>query len=148
MEHGAVVYGAGLGGRAAPIGARCAALQERETVGVEEIAAVSRERGEIVRDAAVDGAEAGQQAGEGVVAAFEHLFAQAVGSLAKLVVQGGDGAAGFESAAWRSAVRGVTWKRVPGFDFKWAHRVIADPQNRGQIYITTFGGSVWRGKAD
>ncbi|MCX6628686.1 MAG: hypothetical protein NTW28_13780 [Candidatus Solibacter sp.] len=54
-------------------------------------------------------------------------------------------ATGFESAAWRSADRGLTWKRIPGFDFKWAHRVTVDPQDRGQIYITTFGGSVWHG---
>ena len=56
-------------------------------------------------------------------------------------------AAGFESAAWRSADRGLTWKRIPGFDFKWAHRVIVDPQDRTKIYITTFGGSVWHGNA-
>ena len=56
-------------------------------------------------------------------------------------------ATGFESAAWRSADRGLSWTRIPGFDFKWAHRVIVDPQDRGQIYITTFGGSVWHGKA-
>jgi hypothetical protein len=54
-------------------------------------------------------------------------------------------AAGFESAAWRSADRGLTWRQIPGFDFKWAHRVIVDPQDRNQIYITTFGGSVWHG---
>jgi photosystem II stability/assembly factor-like uncharacterized protein len=57
-------------------------------------------------------------------------------------------AAGFESSAWRSADRGLSWKRIPGFDFKWAHRVTVDPQDRGMIYITTFGGSVWHGKAD
>jgi photosystem II stability/assembly factor-like uncharacterized protein len=56
-------------------------------------------------------------------------------------------ATGFESAAWRSADRGLSWKRIPGFDFKWAHRVIVDPQDRGMIYITTFGGSVWHGKS-
>jgi hypothetical protein len=91
MKHGAVVDGARLGGRAAPIGARCPALQERETVGVKEFAAVGRERGEIVRDAAVDRAKASQQPREGVVAALEHLFAQVVGSLTKLVVKGGNG---------------------------------------------------------
>ena len=83
--------GQGWAGVLAPIGARRAAFQEREAVGVEQVAAVGRERGEIVLDAAVDGAEGGQQAGKGVVAAFEHFFAQAVGGLAKLVVQGGDG---------------------------------------------------------
>jgi photosystem II stability/assembly factor-like uncharacterized protein len=56
-------------------------------------------------------------------------------------------ATGFESSAWRSADRGLTWKRIPGFDFKWGHRVTVYPQDRGQIYITTFGGSVWHGKA-
>jgi photosystem II stability/assembly factor-like uncharacterized protein len=56
-------------------------------------------------------------------------------------------ATGFESAAWRSADRGLTWGRIPGFDFKWAHRVAVDPLDRGLIYITTFGGSVWHGMA-
>ena len=56
-------------------------------------------------------------------------------------------ATGFESTAWRSADRGLTWKRIPGFDFKWGHRVMVDPQDRSRIYITTFGGSVWHGKA-
>jgi photosystem II stability/assembly factor-like uncharacterized protein len=56
-------------------------------------------------------------------------------------------AAGFESTAWRSGDRGLTWKRIPGYDFKWGHRVTVDPQDRSQIYITTFGGSVWHGKA-
>jgi photosystem II stability/assembly factor-like uncharacterized protein len=56
-------------------------------------------------------------------------------------------AAGFEAAAWRSADRGLTWSRVPGFDFKWAHRVIVDPGDPRRIFITTFGGSVWYGNA-
>jgi len=56
-------------------------------------------------------------------------------------------ACGFESAAWRSADRGATWSRVPGYDFKWGHRVIPDPADAGKIYITTFGGSVWHGPA-
>jgi photosystem II stability/assembly factor-like uncharacterized protein len=56
-------------------------------------------------------------------------------------------AAGFESSAWHSADRGLTWKRIPGFDFKWAHRVTVDPADGTRIYITTFGGSVWHGMA-
>jgi photosystem II stability/assembly factor-like uncharacterized protein len=56
-------------------------------------------------------------------------------------------ATGFESSAWRSADRGVTWRRIPGFNFKWGHRVIPDPADAGKIYITTFGGSVWHGPA-
>jgi len=54
-------------------------------------------------------------------------------------------ATGFESSAWRSADRGLHWTRVPGFNFKWGHRVIPDPLHRDEVYITTFGGSVWHG---
>jgi photosystem II stability/assembly factor-like uncharacterized protein len=56
-------------------------------------------------------------------------------------------AAGFESSAWRSADRGEHWVRIRGFNFKWAHRVIPDPNDPRKIYITTFGGSVWHGPA-
>ena len=54
-------------------------------------------------------------------------------------------AAGFESSVWKSVDRGLHWSRIPGFNFKWAHRVIPDPQGHNQIYVTTFGGSVWHG---
>jgi len=54
-------------------------------------------------------------------------------------------ASGFESSAWRSTDRGAHWSRIPGFNFKWAHRVIPDPSDRNRIYVTTFGGSVWHG---
>ena len=56
-------------------------------------------------------------------------------------------AAGFESSVWRSSDSGVTWQRVPGFNFKWAHRVIPDPRDRSMVYVTTFGGGVWHGPA-
>jgi len=56
-------------------------------------------------------------------------------------------ATGFESSAWRSVDRGVSWKRIRGFNFKWGHRVIPDPADPSRIYITTFGGSVWHGPA-
>ena len=55
--------------------------------------------------------------------------------------------AGFESGAYRSLDRGATWKRIRGFNFKWGHRVVVDPVDPAQIYITTFGGSVWHGPA-
>jgi photosystem II stability/assembly factor-like uncharacterized protein len=54
-------------------------------------------------------------------------------------------AAGFESSAWQSSDRGEHWARIPGFNFKWGHRVILDPNAPGKAYITTFGGSVWHG---
>jgi photosystem II stability/assembly factor-like uncharacterized protein len=57
-------------------------------------------------------------------------------------------AAGFESSAWRSVVRGEHWTRIPGFNFKWGHRVIPDPADPDSVYITTFGGSVWHGSVN
>jgi len=57
-------------------------------------------------------------------------------------------AAGFESSAWRSVDRGLHWTRIPGFNFKWGHRVIPDPLHHDEVYITTFGGSVWHGAID
>ena len=57
-------------------------------------------------------------------------------------------ASGFESSAWRSTDRGETWSRIPGYNFKWGHRVIPDPYASGQIYVTTYGGSVWHGPAE
>ena len=54
-------------------------------------------------------------------------------------------ATGFQSSAWRSADRGEHWNRIPGFNFKWGHRVIPDPADPEKVYITTFGGSVWHG---
>ena len=43
---------------------------------------------------------------------------------------------------------GCTGHRIPGFNFKWGHRVIPDPLHRDEVYITTFGGSVWHGAID
>jgi photosystem II stability/assembly factor-like uncharacterized protein len=56
-------------------------------------------------------------------------------------------ATGFESAAWRSADRGMTWSRLGGFNFRLGHRVIPDPTDINKIYIATFGASVWHGPA-
>jgi photosystem II stability/assembly factor-like uncharacterized protein len=57
-------------------------------------------------------------------------------------------ATGFESSAWKSIDHGESWTRIPGFNFKWGHRVIADPQDPQKVYITTFGGGVWHGSVD
>jgi photosystem II stability/assembly factor-like uncharacterized protein len=54
---------------------------------------------------------------------------------------------GFDAAAYRSTDRGAHWTRIQGYDFKWGHRVIVDPNDSSQIYITTFGGGVWHGPA-
>jgi len=56
-------------------------------------------------------------------------------------------ACGFDQAAWRSADRGQTWARLRGFNFQWGHRVVPDPQDASRVWVTTFGGSVWRGPA-
>ncbi|MBL0156881.1 MAG: hypothetical protein IPP47_07220 [Bryobacterales bacterium] len=56
-------------------------------------------------------------------------------------------ACGFSSSAWRSEDRGLTWRRLGGYNFKWGHRVVLDPHDSGRIYVTTFGGSVWHGPA-
>ena len=57
-------------------------------------------------------------------------------------------ASGFESSAWRSTDAGEHWSRIAGYNFKWGHRVIPDPQDSLAVYITTFGGSVWHGRID
>jgi photosystem II stability/assembly factor-like uncharacterized protein len=57
-------------------------------------------------------------------------------------------AAGFESSVWRSIDRGERWTRVPGYNFKWGHRVNPDPDDPKKIYVTTFGGGVWYGSVD
>ena len=54
-------------------------------------------------------------------------------------------AAGFESSAWRSNDRGEHWTRIPGYNFKWGHRVMPDLMDPNMIYISTFGGGVWHG---
>ncbi len=57
-------------------------------------------------------------------------------------------ASGFESSAWRSTDAGEHWQRIAGFNFKWGHRVIPDPDDAMSVFITTFGGSVWHGRVD
>jgi photosystem II stability/assembly factor-like uncharacterized protein len=57
-------------------------------------------------------------------------------------------ASGFESSAWKSTNRGKDWTRIPGFNFKWGHRVIPDPEDQSKVYITTFGGGVWHGSVN
>jgi photosystem II stability/assembly factor-like uncharacterized protein len=57
-------------------------------------------------------------------------------------------AAGFESSAWQSIDRGEHWNRILGFNFKWAHRILTDPADIDEVYITTFGGSVWHGRVN
>ncbi len=54
---------------------------------------------------------------------------------------------GFDAAAYRSVDRGAHWSRIKGYNFKWGHRVIPDPDDASKIYIDTYGGGVWHGPA-
>ena len=73
------------------LAARGAAFEEGIAVGVEQRAAVGRQQQVLVLDAAMDGAEGGEQARPGIGAAFQHLLAVAVGHFLQLLLQGGDG---------------------------------------------------------
>jgi photosystem II stability/assembly factor-like uncharacterized protein len=79
-----------------------------------------------------------------VLAQDQHVYDVTIDPHDSAVLYG----AGFEASAWRSSDRGLTWRRIPGFDFKWGHRVIVDPRDPARIFLTTFGGSVWYGKAN
>jgi photosystem II stability/assembly factor-like uncharacterized protein len=74
----------------------------------------------------------------------QHVFDVAIDSTKPAVVY----AAGHECSIWRSADHGGNWRRIRGFNFKAAQRVIPDPANPDMIYVTTFGGSVWHGPAE
>jgi hypothetical protein len=49
---------------------------------------------------------------------------------------------------WLSRDSGATWKPMTGLPFANAQRITFDPGSPDQIYVTTFGGSVWRGPAE
>ncbi len=49
---------------------------------------------------------------------------------------------------WLSRDRGATWRPLAGLPFSNVQRVAFDPSDQSRIYVTTFGGSVWRGPAD
>jgi len=47
---------------------------------------------------------------------------------------------------WLSTDRGVTWKQIESFPFANTQRVEFDPGDPDTVYVTTFGGSVFRGR--
>lgn len=51
------------------------------------------------------------------------------------------------SGLWLSKDDGATWTAFEGLPFSNVQRVTFDPANENTIYVTTFGGSVWRGPA-
>ncbi len=56
-------------------------------------------------------------------------------------------ACGFNSSAYRSENRGISWQRIKGYNFTWGKRVQPDPIDPDKVYIITFGGGVWHGPA-
>ena len=52
-----------------------------------------------------------------------------------------------DAGLWLSKDNGVTWSAMGGLPFCNAQRVAFDPKDDEVIYVTTFGGSVWRGPA-
>jgi photosystem II stability/assembly factor-like uncharacterized protein len=53
-----------------------------------------------------------------------------------------------EGALWLSKDNGNTWQPLAGMPFAQTCRVHFDRTDHSIIYVTTFGGSVWRGPAD
>ncbi|HZW32943.1 MAG TPA: hypothetical protein VFF52_19665, partial [Isosphaeraceae bacterium] len=53
-----------------------------------------------------------------------------------------------EPGLWLSQNAGRTWKALEGMPFRNAQRVTFDPRDDSIIYVSTFGGSVWRGPAE
>ncbi|TMU50724.1 sialidase family protein [Flagellimonas algicola] len=52
----------------------------------------------------------------------------------------------FNQGAYVSEDYGESWKRLKDYDFHWGHRVIVDENNVENVFLTTFGSSVWYGK--
>ena len=58
------------------------------------------------------------------------------------LTEGADGA-----GLWLSQDSGQTWQAFDDLPFSNIQRVTIDPSDDGMIYVTTFGGSIWRGPA-
>jgi hypothetical protein len=52
----------------------------------------------------------------------------------------------FNSAAYRSDDFGKTWHKIKGYDFHWGQRITINEHDPSEIFINTFGSSVWRGR--
>lgn len=49
---------------------------------------------------------------------------------------------------WLSKDAGATWQPFEDYPFCSAHRVHFDPEDESTIYVTSYGGSVWKGPAE
>jgi photosystem II stability/assembly factor-like uncharacterized protein len=54
----------------------------------------------------------------------------------------------FQNGAYRSEDGGYSWKRIEGYRFKWGHCPIPDPDKPGMLFLTTYGVSVYYGRAE
>ncbi|MCY2950925.1 MAG: hypothetical protein NTU53_02990, partial [Planctomycetota bacterium] len=52
------------------------------------------------------------------------------------------------SGLWLSKDHGKSWSPIDALPFANAQRVIIDPADDSTLYVTTFGGSVYRGPAE
>jgi photosystem II stability/assembly factor-like uncharacterized protein len=52
-----------------------------------------------------------------------------------------------DAGLWLSRDNGATWSPLAGLPFNNVQRIEFDPADDATIYVTTFGGSVWRGPA-
>lgn len=53
-----------------------------------------------------------------------------------------------DAGLWLSKDAGQTWTALEGLPFRNAQRVTFDPKDDSIVYVSTFGGSVWRGPAE
>lgn len=53
-----------------------------------------------------------------------------------------------DAGLWLSKDAGMTWTAMEGLPFRNAQRVTFDPRDDSVIYVSTFGGSVWKGLAE
>jgi photosystem II stability/assembly factor-like uncharacterized protein len=53
-----------------------------------------------------------------------------------------------DAGLWLSKDAGKSWTALEGLPFRNAQRVTFDPKDDSVIYVSTFGGSVWKGPAE
>ena len=53
-----------------------------------------------------------------------------------------------KAGLWLSKDGGQSWKSISALPFSNIQRVVVDPRDPGTIFVTTFGGSIWKGPAD
>lgn len=53
-----------------------------------------------------------------------------------------------DAGLWLSRDHGRSWQAFDDLPFSNVQRVAFDPSDRRVMYVTTFGGSVWRGPVE